>query len=140
MDALLFLSDAWLDAVNQHLGAPTPDGDHDDEPEKGSTDAGAVTVRYAIDGGPEGTGPYDLVVEPGEAPRAARPRGEAQVTLTMHWELAVAINQGSESAQRAVLDGRIMIGGDPQVLVDHQDLLRRGNAEVARLRATTVYS
>jgi len=50
-----------------------------------------------------------------------------------------AINQGRESAQRAVLDGRITIGGDPQVLVDHAEALAATNERVGEIRATTVY-
>lgn len=135
MDALLFLSDAWLDAVDGCLRQASDDP----EPATGGTSP-VVVVRYVIEGGPPDTGGYDLVIEPPATTGVRRSTGPAQVTLTMDWALAVAINQGAESAQHAVLDGRIMIGGDPQVLVDHQDLVSRGNELVAGLRASTVYA
>lgn len=139
---MLFLSDDWVAAIDAAL---TAEVDHDENgattseaTDNGSAPAEPAVIRYAVGGGPDGTGPYDLVLVDGR-PRARRPDGEASVTLSMDWELAVAINQGLESAQGAFLDGRITIGGDPQVLLNNADVLGNGNVEVAALRSNTVY-
>lgn len=129
---VLFLSDPWLAAVDDCLA--TTDGDADIAPEQ----VGAV-VRYIVDDAPDGASGYDLEVG-ADRLRARRSMGDATVTLTMAWDLAVAINQGTESAQRAVLDGRIAIGGDPQVLVDHADAIAATSQHLADLRAATVYA
>lgn len=129
---MLFLSDPWLAAVDDCLA--TAEVEAEITPEQ----VGDV-VRYVVDDAPDGAAGYDLEVGP-ERLQARRSTGEATVTLTMAWDLAVAINQGTESAQRAVLDGRIMIGGDPQVLVDQAGTLAATNAHLADLRTATVYS
>ena len=128
---MLFLSDEWVEAVDAAFRAV--DAGVDDE-----NRFDEAVIRYQVTGGPAGTGAYDVVLGPA-ARWARRPIGEASVTLTLDWELAVAVNRGVESAQGAFLDGRIMIGGDPQVLLRNADRLAEGNAEIVALRARTVY-
>ncbi len=137
MQPILFLSDDWLTAVNGLLAAdssaPSPGPDGPDQP-----GAEPVVVRYLVDQGPPGTGGYDLVLT-SDAAVVRRPKGTAAVTLGLSWEVAVAVNQGTESAQAAVLDGRIVVSGDPQTLVTSQDRIVGPNGAVAGLRARTVY-
>ena len=59
--------------------------------------------------------------------------------MTMGWELAMAVNQGRDSAQRAFLDGRLVLGGDPGVLLGHQERLAAVDDALAELRARTRY-
>ena len=66
--------------------------------------------------------------------------GEATMTMTMGWDVAVAVNQGTLSAQAAVLDGRITVAGDPAPLLPHQARLAAVDDVLASIRADTITS
>lgn len=120
-----FLSDAWVAAADAALDrlAPVP---------------GPLVVGVTVTGGPGGDRRYRLVLGPDRVGAEPGP-GPATVTMTLTWDLAVAVNQGRESAQRAFLDGRLMLGGDPVVLLGHAGRLAAIDDALAPLRARTTY-
>jgi hypothetical protein len=59
--------------------------------------------------------------------------------MTMDWDLAVAVSRGQESGQRAFLDGRLMMAGDPVILLGHQAHLIEVGDVLAQLRSRTFY-
>lgn len=124
-DRVEFLSDAWVAAADAALSrlAPVP---------------GPLVVAVTVTGGPAGDRRYRLVLGPDGVGAEPGP-GPAAVTMTMTWDLAVAVNQGRESAQRAFLDGRLTLGGDPVVLLGHAPHLAAVDDALAPLRARTSF-
>ncbi|MEZ5411458.1 MAG: SCP2 sterol-binding domain-containing protein [Acidimicrobiales bacterium] len=120
-----FLSDAWVAAADAALArlAPVP---------------APLVVAVTVTGGPGGEHRYRLVLGPDRVGAEAGP-GPAAVTMTMTWDLAVAVNQGRESAQRAFLDGRLVLGGDLVVLLGHAPHLAAVDDALAPLRARTSF-
>ncbi len=123
-DAGLYLGDRWLAEADAGLSAlqPVP---------------APVTVGFTVRGGPQGDRHYRLVLGPD---RVGVDRDQAAaLTLTMDWDLAVAVNQGRSSAQQAVLDGRIEVSGNPVALLGYQDQLSAVDDVLADLRTRTRY-
>lgn len=120
-----FLSDAWVAAADAALSRLTPV-------------PGPLVVAVTVTGGPGGERRYRLVLGPDRVGAEPGP-GPATVAMTMAWDLAVAVNQGRESAQRAFLDGRLTLGGDPVVLLGHAQQLAAVDDALAPLRARTSF-
>jgi hypothetical protein len=125
----MFLSDDWVLAIDEALDAVTAAGF---EP--------PITIEYHVGGGPEGDRTHQITLGP-TGVGARRPSGSGgqapTVTLSLDWELALAINQGEVSAQEAFLDGRIRLGGDPSSLLIHQEQLTAIDDVVASVRVRT---
>lgn len=125
-----YLSGRWLELASDALAgvAPLP------EP---------VVVGYRVTGGPstgDGDGERRHHLRLGPDRVAMGPGlGDADLTLTLDWDLAVAIHRGRAGAQRAVLDGRIRLAGDPDVLLGHQAALATIDDRLAGLRDRTSY-
>ncbi len=62
---------------------------------------------------------------------------DPDVSLTMPYEIAAAIAQGSIGAQRAFLDGDVRLGGDTTALLGHQDQLAEIEDRLGELRSRT---
>ncbi len=124
-DRIEFLSEAWVAAADAALGRLTPV-------------PAPLVVAVTVTGGPAGDRCYRLVLGPDRVGAEPGP-GPAAVTMTMGWNLAVAVNQGRESAQRAFLDGRLVLGGDPVVLLGHAQHLAAVDDALAPLRARTAF-
>ncbi len=131
---LRYLSDEWLDAANTAVANLTPT-------------KGNVTVRFVVVGGPDGERAYTMRLGPGAVtigPRAGplpneETKYEPAVTLQLHWSLATKIAKGTASAQRAVLDGQILIDGDVRVLLGEAEALGLVEDCLAPLRARTEF-
>lgn len=126
IDPVLYLSEQWVEAANDALAAVRV--------EQGP----AWSVCYIVNGGPTGSSAHELVFDD-ERVSVRGGSVDPSVTLTLDWELAVAINQGSVSAQGAFLDGRIQLSGDPGVLLGRRHQLTTADEQLARLRDRTVY-
>ncbi|MGI9616880.1 MAG: hypothetical protein ACR2QO_28450 [Acidimicrobiales bacterium] len=125
---LQYLSDAWLEAADAALA------DQDPLPV-------VLRVGYRVIGGPpDGASvlSHTLVLGP-ERVGVVGGLDQPTVTLTMDWEVAVAIAQGHASAQRAFLDGLVQLGGRPDALLGHQDDLSSVDDRLAPVRAVTTY-
>ena len=120
-----YLSDEWIEAANQAVKQIEPTS------EQGS-------VGYIVTDGPDGERQYRLTFGP-DGVHFAR-GAEADITLRLTWPLAVSIADGSASAQRAVLDGQIRIGGDIRVLLGNAEHLSTIDGHLTHLRALTDYS
>jgi hypothetical protein len=120
-----FLSDEWLAAADEALSDLRPI-------------AAELVVGFRVTGGPAGESAHRLVLGP-QRVGARRGTGGAALTLTMSWDLAIAISRGESSAQRAFLDGRLQLSGDPAVLLGHQQQLAEIDDRLAGLRDRTSY-
>ncbi len=59
------------------------------------------------------------------------------VRFTQDHETALAIASGHGSAQRAFMTGRLQVGGDLRVLLDHSEVLAQLDDVFAAVRART---
>lgn len=124
-DRLVYLSPEWLAAASEAVaGAPALADD--------------VRIGFSIVEAPAGDRSYDLVLGP--AAVAYQPwTGTAPLVLRLPYDLAVSVASGAESAQRALLDGRITLDGDAGVLLGHGALLAGLDDLLADLRSRTDY-
>ncbi len=138
-----FLSPAWLaamaDAAERAHGTPTdPGGAGSDHEERSASGSGRpdLVIQQVV------TGPNDEVtwfvsvcatavrVESGHHP-------DPDITLTQDRGTAAAIASGHQSAQGAFMSGRLRVGGDVRVLLDHQGELARLDHLFVSVRAGT---
>ena len=123
-----FLSDAWLDALDVALRSAPPV----DVP-------GPVVIEQLVHGVPgRGDVRYRVRIDDAGA-RVDGADGDAAIRLTTDYATAVAVAQGSESAQAALAAGRLRLGGDVDVLVGAADGLRALADAAARVRSATTY-
>ncbi len=114
-----YLSDEWFDAVGS-----VDDIQADEEP--------ALRLGYSIDDAPGGEVVYRVLLPAGVVERC---RAEADVGFAMTYDTALAIYEGTCSPQECVLDGRIVVTGDPTALLDQAEALASLPEVFARLRA-----
>ncbi|MEM9654685.1 MAG: SCP2 sterol-binding domain-containing protein [Actinomycetota bacterium] len=122
---LRYLSPAWIERADTLLNDLQPLDE-------------AVVVSMVVTGGPDGDRSYQLVLGPDRVAMAAD-RIDGGVEMTMTWDVAVSIANGEASAQRAFLDGRLQLGGDPAVLLGHQKALAAIDDRLQPLREVTDY-
>ena len=124
---LRYLSDEWVAAADAGLADVPP------------LDTG-VRIGFRVREGARSEATHDHVLVLGPL-RTGIERGldGAALTLSLDWDLAVSINRGELSAQRAFLDGQILLDGDPSVLLGHQASLAAIDDRLADLRARTSY-
>ncbi len=118
------LTDEWFAAVDAALGSL------DVDPERAVVIGQEITDAPS-DVEPSGTLRYRLVIGGGRARIVRGDEPAADVTISTPWPLAVAIAEGTTSAQHAFLQGELRIGGDPQMLIAHADVA----AAVSRVTA-----
>lgn len=100
-----FLSPEWVDALDRAAASTGPC----------SSDLEGLVVAYAVDDG----GYHVAFTAEGMRVRPGAP-DPATVTFRLDRATAAAIAQGTSSAQRAFMSGRLRIGGDATALVRAQ--------------------
>ncbi len=120
---MIYLSEPWLEAATKALIDAPPTQT-------------SLRVGYDIIDGPDGVGPYTLVLGP-ETMAFEPGLSEPAATLRLTFDLAVAIAKGMTSAQRAFLDGKIQLGGDVTALLGSTAHLELIDDKLKELRATT---
>ena len=98
-----------------------------------------IGVTQVITDAPEGTIVYSLQVLDGQllfAPGAAFPE---DVRFQQTWDTAVGVATGVLNAQEAFIQGRILLTGDQQKLMDSQAVFAAMNAVFDIVRANTTY-
>ena len=118
-----FLSPAWLQAMADAAdrGPVAPD----------------LVIQQVVTGAEEVTW-FVSVCASGVGFQAGR-HPAPHITLTQDRATAAAIASGRQSAQGAFMSGRLRVGGDVRVLLDHQDELARLDDLFASVRAATRY-
>jgi hypothetical protein len=121
-----FLSEEWFAAVAA-AGKPGPDAG-----------PAIMVLEQAVHGGPHGAVEYRVEIGEGWA-RIVWPVPEdgppADLRISSEWATAVAIAKGELSAQRALMEGRLRIKGDPGRLAVGPGL----DPVPAPVRAATTY-
>lgn len=129
---LAFLSPAWLAALHDAASA-------DPSLAEASSTVAVVLEQHVTDvpGAPGGEVRYHLVLDHGSAAVVPGPATDPTIRFTQDLATAVGIASGTDSAQRAFMSGRLQVGGDLRVLVDHPEALASLQDVFARVRART---
>jgi putative sterol carrier protein len=127
---LTFLSDEWIDALHRAAAADRSLGE--------LTRELALTIEQEVTGGPEGDVRYHVDFDRGTVSVVSGPAPSATVRFHQDYETAAAIAAGVGSAQRAFMTGRLRVGGDLRVLLEHTEVLAQLDDVFAGVRARTV--
>lgn len=124
-----YLSAEWIEALDGALRACPV-----------STPNRLVIEQVVLDVPARGEVRYTLVID-AEGARVTGDSGSpAQLRLTTEYATAVAIARGDETAQIALANGRLRLGGDVDVLVRAADALARLDDATAPVRRETTYA
>jgi putative sterol carrier protein len=95
----------------------------------------SAVLQFDVTGGPEGEVIYHWALEDGRLVSAAEGAADApDVTVTMVWDDATAVQRGNLDPNVAFMQGRLKVAGSMAVMLallptvntpDHQDLRRR---------------
>jgi hypothetical protein len=129
-----FLSPDWVDAFNAAAATVTVPEPGADAPLAAAD--GTFAVCQVVRGGPDGDIAVTVHVAEGRVwmtPGA----DDAQVTVALQWDDAVAMAQGTLAVADALTAGRIRVRGDLGVLVAGQAALAAVQPALASLHAVT---
>ncbi len=126
---LAFLSPAWLAALDEAARS-------NEALVRATADLRAV-VEQEIADTPQGTVRYHVVFDRGIVRVATGPAEDPTVRFSQDHATALGIAAGTESAQRAFMTGRLRVGGDLRILLDHRDALTALDDVFAAVRAET---
>lgn len=120
-----YLSEEWLQAASTAVA---------------ELDAESVCLRvgYRVTDAPDHVVSYTLVLGDGTA-RFEVGTADVDASLTLSYELAVAIATGTASAQRAFLDGEIRLGGSVTALLGSAPPLQAVDDRLVQLRVGTTF-
>ncbi len=121
---LEYLSDEWIQAADAALrasGLRAPDGE-----------------RFAVEQ-QVGEVVFHMVFDSDGASVRTGAATDPAVVFYQRRNTAVAIAQGEQSAEEAVLNGEITFEGDPMALLSHRRLLTRAEDVFADVRARTAW-
>jgi putative sterol carrier protein len=128
-ETVAFLSEAWVAALDE---AARSDGDL----EARCADV-ELTIEQEVTGGPLGDVRYHVVLDRGAASVRTGAAEAPTIRFSQDYETAAAIALGDGSAQRAFMTGRLRVGGDLRVLLDHGEVLSKLHDVFAGVRART---
>jgi hypothetical protein len=126
-----FLSPAWIDALHEAASSSSALA--------AAAEGLDLSVEQTVRGGPDGDVRYHVVFRDGSVAVRPGPLPTATVRFAQDLETASAIAGGRGSAQRAFMTGRLRVGGDLRVLLDHGDLLAQLDDAFAEVRAQTTF-
>jgi hypothetical protein len=102
--------------------------------------AGALVIDQIVTGSPFGDVAYRVVIDEGRAwMERAQPGREPDLAITVSYETAAAVAQGRLSTQRALMEGRMRIRGNPKPLAGRSADLAGLDPIPAELRHNTTY-
>lgn len=128
---LRYLSLEWLDALSREVAASTSLA--------GLAATHRIGVTQVVTAGPEGDVTYHLQVGDGSASFGAGAAHPEDVRMEQNWETAVGVATGTLNAQAAFLDGRILLTGDQQKLLDSQPVFGALDTVFGSVRPNTEY-
>lgn len=132
-----FLSSEWIERLAERSATASrprtaPDGEASDSP---------VTVLIRVTGGPEGDVEYLARFQAGGVQITADPprNPTAQVLVVQDYATAADISRGELTPASAFASGRMKVGGQVGLMVQHRDALALLGDVFAALRAETKY-
>ena len=132
-----FLSPEWIESFNRAVAdvvlAPPGDG-------AGlATRDGHYAMGQVVTGGPGGEVRTTLRVSDGRLTMTEGADDDADVTVRLSWDDAVAMAAGQLAATEAIAAGRVRVRGDLSVLAEAQATLAAVSPQLDALRAATSY-
>lgn len=129
---MLFLSSAWLAAVDEALSSSPQVA--------GAVAETSLRLLQVVTDGPEGDVAYLVTIESGVTHvGAASPHQVAEVTLTTTWATAVGISTGAVAPHDAFTTGGLLVRGDIEALRTQAPALADLHGAFAAIRAATAY-
>lgn len=126
---LAFLSPAWFAALDEAARA---------QRSLGTTTADVeLVVEQRVTGSPFGEVVFHIAFDQGRIVVANGPAEAPGISFNQDYATARAIAAGTESAQRAFMTGRLRVGGDLRLLLQHQDSLAALDDLFASVRTST---
>lgn len=98
-----------------------------------------LAIEQVVEGGPQGTMRWNVVVDDGKVSLAPGPADRADLRFTTSYDTAAQIASGALAAQRAFVEGRLRVGGDLSLLITHQRAVAAIDDVLAPVRADTTY-
>ena len=132
-----FLSPDWVEAFNRAVLGVDVAPPVDDAPL--ATRDGRYAMGQIVTGGPEGDAQTTLRVRDGTLTMAVGIDEDADVTIRLTWDDAVAMAAGALGAADAIAAGRVRVRGDLSVLAQAQATLAAVSSQLEALRTATVY-
>jgi SCP-2 sterol transfer family len=131
-----FLSAEWFEEVRRHAGNPA--NGHAGDP------ANRFVIEQVVRATPDGDVRYRVVVDEGGARIVAPGVGDhlgppPDLTITSDWDTAAGLATGELSAQAALADGRLRIGGSLERLPAAAVHLTAQDALPEAVRRTTTF-
>ena len=127
-----YLSPEWLDAAGDAL-ADSPglrDAIHDI----------SLTLEQTVVDGPDGTVRWHVVLDHGDARLATGPAERSDLRFETTYRVARAIARGELAAPMAFIAGSLRVGGDLQLLTEHQRLLSAVDDVLVDVRKATTFA
>lgn len=129
---LEFLSPAWIEALHEAASSSASLAEAAADLE--------LSVEQTVEGTPAGEVQYHVRFDHGTVQVGAGPLPDATVRFRQDLATATSIADGSGSAQRAFMTGRLRVGGDLRVLLAHGDLLAQLDDAFAPVRERTSFA
>lgn len=126
-----YLSLDWIDAV-----AEAADASSDVAAAAADTEIGVTQV---VTEAPEGVIVYSLQVSDGRLTFQAGAAFPEHVRFEQSWDTAVGVATGALNAQEAFIQGRILLTGDQQKLMDNPSIFAAMSAVFDSVRHETEY-
>ena len=132
-----FLSPDWVEAFNAALADVelAPPG-----PEAGlAVRDGRFSMGQVVTGGPDGERHCTFRVQDRHVTMTAGESADAEVTIRLTWDDAVAMAGGTLAPAEAIAAGRVRVRGDLSVLAEAQTVLGVVQPHLQDLRDRTEY-
>jgi len=127
-----YLSLDWIDAVAEAAVA--------NEAVMAAAAETEIGVTQVVTEAPEGVIVYSLQVEDGALRFQAGAAHPEHVRFEQTWETAVGVATGALNAQEAFIQGRILLTGDQQKLMDNPSIFGAMSAVFDSVRDRTEYA
>jgi hypothetical protein len=126
-----YLSLEWIDALSAEVAADARLAE--------LAASHAIGVTQVVTDGPEGDVVYHLQLADGTIDFGAGGAFPEDVRMQQTWETAVGVATGAVNAQDAFIDGRILLTGDQQKLIDAQPVFGALDTVFTSVRQRTEY-
>ena len=127
MADLVYLSDAWIAALNEAAASH--------QVLQAAAVGTSLVLEYRVRSDPPAF--WHITLNQGKVRVRAGPAKEPDAWFETRPAAARALFDGSLDPLRAVIDGKLSIGGDPRRLLDHREILDGIGDVFAGVRAAT---
>jgi hypothetical protein len=131
MAAVRYLSLDWIEAIAAEAAGT--------DAVQTAADACSIGVTQVVTSAPEGTIVYSMQVGDNGFQFSAGAAFPEDVRFEQTWETAVGVATGSINSQEAFIQGRILLTGSQQKLMENQQIFAAMSPVFDRVRERTSY-